>query len=256
MLYCSALGMLKFRWWSSWELTIRTSPIKRGWGHSDQFSCHVTWIDCVPWVFKGPMVFSILLILDHKCCQSFWILDISRRSEVDITLSVFWKSWIELLSLPLPSIWRLKGRRFFLVPNQPATKWKYFWSIWQCLLWWVILPRTNSENVVKIFWWLRHWRGWRKRQSQHQGNSFKENAPLQGKTQGTIITWEGEGTTGEPFRTSENEQGTLKGGLVLKISNSFLDQRSSSLFVCQVWQPGWSDDNSWQFLAPFQFNKS
>ena len=80
--------------------------------------------------------------------------------------------------------------------------------------------------------------GWRKRQSQHQGNSFKENAPLQGKTQGTIITWEGEGTTGEPFRTSENEQGTLKGGLVLKISNSFLDQRSSSLFVCQVWQPG------------------
>lgn len=117
-------------------------------------------------------------------------------------------------------------------------------------------PRNNSENVIKIFWCLWHWRGWRKRQSQHQGNSFKENAPLQGKTQGTIITWEGEGTTGEPFRTSENEQGTLKVGLVLKISNSFLDQRSSSLFVCQVWQPGWSDDNSWQFLAPLQFNKS
>ena len=47
-----------------------------------------------------------------------------------------------------------------------------------------------------------------------------------------------------------------QGGLVLKISNSFLDQRSPSLFVCQVWQSGWSDDNSWQFLAPLQFNKS
>ena len=128
MLYFSVLEMLKYRWWSSWELTIRTSPIKRGWGHSDQFSCHVTWIDCDAWVFKGPIVFSILLILDHKCRQSFWILDISRRSEVDITLSVFWKSWIELLSLPLPSIWRLKGRRFFLVPNQPATNWKDDWN--------------------------------------------------------------------------------------------------------------------------------
>ena len=77
--------------------------------------------------------------------------------------------------------------------------------------------------------------GWRKRQSQHQGNPFKENAPLQNKTQGTIITWEGEGTTGEPFRTSENEQGTLKVGLVLKISNSFLDQRSVCLSSLATW---------------------
>ena len=124
----SVLRMLKYRWWSSWANNYPHLPYKKGWGHSDQFSCHVTWIDCVPWVFKGPMVFLILLILDHKCCQSFWILDISRRSEVDITLSVFWKSWIELLSLPLPSIWRLKGRRFFLVPNQPATNQKEDWN--------------------------------------------------------------------------------------------------------------------------------
>ena len=88
-----------------------------------------------PEILIGPIVELIKLffctltsVMSFKNPQTdnshFWgrfhMLDISR-TEVDITLSVFWKSWIELLSLPLPSIWRLKGRRFFLVPNQPQT---------------------------------------------------------------------------------------------------------------------------------------
>ena len=166
MLYFSVLGMLKYRWWSSWATYYPHLPYKKGWGH-DQFSCHVTWIDCVPWVFKGPIVFSILLILDHKCRQSFWILDISRRSEVDITLSVFWKSWIELLSLPLPSIWRLKGRRFFLVPNQPQTgKTIEIFLGNLVMLVMMILPRNS---VIKIFWWLWHWGGGEKDKASIKG---------------------------------------------------------------------------------------